>query len=98
MSNYKTMSKKMILALHKDCLWAAQQCPQYRKDPFEPDDILLGEVSKERVLEYWSSASVLWTAGYHIELSRNSLILIEEFRSEQSKKRLEDLMDYDDYA
>lgn len=93
MKSYEKLKKRSLLEFHKDCLAAARGCPQYRQDPFEAEDILLGEVSKSEVVGYWSAATVLWNAGYSVDLSVESRLIIKEYRLDAAMKSLEEMLE-----
>lgn len=98
MIKFPLMSERDLLAFHKECLYAARCCPQYRQDPFDAEDILLGEVSKLEVVGYWASSTTLWNYGYSVGLSRAALVVIGGYRLFMVQRNLEELEneDYDE--
>lgn len=91
MNPYKKLGKKKLLEFHKDCLRAAYFCPQFRGACFEHEDILLGDEKKSSVVKFWSEETVLWNAGYSVELSEESVAIILAFRVKQAKKQMKKL-------
>lgn len=75
------LSRQEMLEFNDACDEAASCCPQYRNDwGFEDRDILQGAIKPKQLVRHWLDSSVLFSSGYHRELSPDAQAVFKRYK------------------